>query len=43
VKIAPDVEVVTRTNRSENNCYGYNFNDLYLLWSAAFLMKQLQQ
>lgn len=24
------------TDGSDDNCYGYNFNWLYLLWSAVF-------
>jgi hypothetical protein len=39
VTIALDV-TGTGTVRPHDNCYGYNFNALYLLWFAAFLMKQ---
>ena len=35
-----DIEVVTHTDRRDDNCYGYNFNGLYLLWFAAFVMKR---
>ena len=34
---------MTDTDRSDDNCYGYNFNGLYLLWFAAFLMKRAQE
>jgi hypothetical protein len=40
VKITPNIEVVTHTDWPDDNCYGYNFNGLYLLWFTAFLMKR---
>ena len=38
--IALDVEATICTNRPEDNCTGYNFNGLYLLWSAPSLLSR---